>query len=183
MINSVRIKDNEILVVAEGSTNRNRIKNIIIWKLNSMLSLKYNLFQFFISKRSNDDYSFPFSIGLHQRFIVFKELDKLFIEKQTVSETDILQYKQAIDPKNKISDDVFYEMCCLENVDIEYVAIKSLKEFSNISLKFKNKKFFQEWIESEFPVYVSLFSSREVKIVVNDDTIFNDIVLLVKDNI
>ena len=80
-----------------------------------------------------------------------------------------------MDPLRQMDDDVFREMCCMENVDIEYVGAENFNQLLNIDIKSRSIMSIKRWIISLFPVYISLFSSKEMRIVINQSGLLEPI--------
>ena len=74
-----------------------------------------------------------------------------------------------------MNDDVFRETCCVENVDIEYVATENIDWLLSIDITGKSMTSLNRWIISLFPVYISLFGSKEMRIVINQSSLLEPI--------
>lgn len=179
MLNRYSFKDNEILICAPGSSDTNRIKNDLIWDVNSLLADRFKLYTFFVSKKPSDA---PFCRRVSDfppKYISFQKLDDMFVKRRTLSDGEINRYREIMDPSRKMSDDVFGEACCMENVDIEYVAAESFDRLLNANMTSKSKMPLHRWIASLFPVYVSLFGSKEMRIVINRSDLLEPIMAIV----
>lgn len=175
MFNAYTFKGNEILIEAPGSTNCNRLKNDLIWDINSYLSKRYALYTFFLCKAQPiEEMFFPLS-GLSRKYIAFQKLDSMFINPCVKAEDEITYYRSILDPLKKMNEDVFYEACCMENVDMQYVAIEDIGILTQRDVAFKSVASFNRWVTSTMPVYVSLFGAREMKIVINCNDVKDDI--------
>ena len=168
MLNIYSLKDNEILIHAPGNSNKNRIKNDLIWDINNLLTIKFDLYEFFLCKKPFDSIiSKPIST-FPKRYVAFQKLDNMFIMRTALDDDEINKYRKTLDPFKEMSDDVFKEACCLENVDIEYIAIESIDYLTNFDIESNSIKSFKINMISLFPVYVSMFGAKEVRIIIND---------------
>lgn len=175
MLNTYTFKENEILIEAPGSANYNRLKNDLIWEINSYLSKRYALYMFFLCKSQPVEDTFFSLLGLSRKYIAFQKLDSRFINRCVKTEEEITCYRTILDPLKKMTEDVFYEACCMENVDMQYVAIEDIGIFTRRDITFKSAASFNRWVTSTMPVYVSLFGAREMKIVINCNDVKDDI--------
>lgn len=66
MLNTYLLRGNEILIEAPGNSNRNKIKNDLIWDINALLSEQFELYYFLHAGNH-----------LHHRFFgVFQDFEK-----------------------------------------------------------------------------------------------------------
>ena len=151
MLNTYLFKGNEILINAPGNANKNRIKNDLIWDINNLLTTQFDLYMFFMCKKPSDSVFCRLVPGFHEKYVAFQKLDDMFVQRTVLSN----------------DDDVFRETCYIENVDIEYVAIENFDRLLNIDMTCKPMTSLNRWIISLFPVYISLFGSKEMRIVIN----------------
>ena len=79
----------------------------------------------------------------------------------------------------KMQEDVFRESCCMENVDMEYVAVKDLDSLLRAGNRFKTPASFIRWMISTAPVYISMFGAKEMRISVNCSDLLKQIEELV----
>ena len=168
---------NEIYVYAPGNANSNKLKNELIWDINNALSEDLHLF--WVSKRNHHGKSLKSileSCYSPKINVVFSELDQSLLKPKAMNKEDILNYKKLVDPKGRIEDDVFFELCCLENVDIEYIATQSPLSAQQKSISFRSVSSYNKWLISSFPVYVSLFGATEMRIIINDPK-YSDLVI------
>ncbi len=179
MRNTYTFKDNKILIEAPGNANMNRLKNDLIWDINNFLGAQYNLYAFHVCKIHTDqEYYFPI-FGLSRKYVAFKKLDNMFTHRTVLSDDEIKLYREIMDPSMKMNEDVFRESCCLENVDMEYVAIEDINQLLCIDRRFNTTASFNRWIKYSVPVYVSLFGAREMRIIVNQSSLLEQIQALV----
>ncbi len=85
-----------------------------------------------------------------------------------------------MDPLRKMDDDVFTEICCMENVDIEYVATENIEWLSSVNISVKPFRPLNQRIYSLFPVYISLFSFKEMRIILNKTDLIDPIMSIVE---
>lgn len=175
MLNTYLFKGNEILIDAPGNANKNRIKNDLIWDINNLLTTQFNLYMFFVCKKpSNSVFCIPVSV-FPKKYVAFQQLDDMFIQRTVLSDDEINCYREIMDPQRKMNDDVFRETCCVENVDIEYVATENIDWLLSIDITGKSMTSLNRWIISLFPVYISLFGSKEMRIVINQSSLLEPI--------
>lgn len=171
MINFYCVKDNVILITAQGSSRRNKIKNDLIWDINSFLADRFEMYA--ISECHSPPtsaYYIPISKN-SKKYLTLQKLDDMFFSCKMLSDEEIEYYRSIMDPYRKIDDEIFKEMCCFENIDIEYIA----SEFDSFDKDFLPTTLSIRQARSLFPVYVSLFGAKEVKIVVNRSDLLNPI--------
>ena len=167
MLNTYLFKGKEILIDAPGNADKNRIKNDLIWDINNLLTPQFDLYMFFVCKKPSDSvFCRPVS-NFPKKYVSFQKLDDMFVQRTIVSDDEINYYRELMDPLRKMDDVVFRETCCIENADIEYVAIESFNQLLNIDMTSKPIISLKRWIISLFPVYISLFGSKEMRIVIN----------------
>ena len=175
MLNTYLFKDNEIFIDAPGNANKNRIKNDLIWDINSLLTTQFNLYMFFVCKKPYDSSFFSLVSNFPKKYIAFQKLDDMFVQRTVLCNDEINCYREIMDPLRKMDDDVFRETCCIENVDIEYVATDNFNHLLNIDMTCKPISSLNSWIISLFPVYISLFGSKEMRIVINQSDLLETI--------
>lgn len=180
MENIYSLINNEIFINAPGSPNKNRIRNDLIWDLNSFLNAHFELFSFFVTKNPTNFDFYKSFLTRPKKYVVFQKLDKMFIEKNYLSDTEAEYYRNMLDPLRRMDDEVFRESCSLENVDIEYIAVKNVNQLKGINLESKYASNFNCLIRASFPVYVSLFGAKEVRIVINQSNLFEQIERIVE---
>lgn len=179
MRNTYLFKDNKILIEAPGNANMNRLKNDLIWDINNFLSAQYDLYTFYVCKSHTDlEYYFPI-FGLSRKYVAFKKLDNMFTHRTVLSDEEIKLYREILDPSMKMNEDVFRESCCLENVDMEYVATEDINQLLCVDRGFNTTASFNRWIRYSVPVYISLFGAREMRIIVNQSSLLEQIQELV----
>ena len=180
MLNTYLFKGNEILIDAPGNANKNRIKNDLIWDVNHFLTAKFTLYTFFVCKQpSNSFFCIPVST-FPKKYLTFQHLDDMFIKRTVLNDDEINYYRAIIDPLRKMNDDVFRETCCVENVDIEYVAAENIDWLLRINIAGKSITSLNRCIISSFPIYISLFGSKEMRIVINQSSLLEPIKEVVK---
>ncbi len=83
MLNTYLIKkNNEILIEAPGNANMNKIKNDLIWDINSLLTARYDLYMFFECKKHFDSaFCIPIS-GFLKKYVAFEKLNDMFIHRK-----------------------------------------------------------------------------------------------------
>ena len=180
MVNTYLLKGNEVLIEAPGKANKNKIKNDLVWDLNEFLISKFDLYMFFTSRKTSDSFFCVPISKFFEKYLVFHKLDDMFIRRKTFSNEEFEHYRELMDPLKRMNDDVFRETCCMENVDIEYIAIEDISEINNLDKMYKSARMLKRKIATIFPVYVSLFGSREVRIVVNRKALVEPIKDVVK---
>ena len=95
----------------------------------------------------------------------------MFIQRRTLGGDEIEYYRKILDPMEKMNDDVFSESCCVENTDLEYVAVKDIDMVLASNLKVKSATAFRSWLKSSVPVCVSVFGSKEMTIIINQKSL------------
>lgn len=175
MLNTYSCKGNEILIDAPGSSNKNKIKNDLIWDINSLLNTQFYLYTFFTCKNPPDSVIYKLVSDFPKKYIAFQKLDDMFIHRNILSDEEINYYRGMMDPSRKMDDDVFRELCCMENVDMEYVATQNCNPLLSIDLAKKPRTSLNRWIISLFPVYISLFGAKEVRIVINQSDLLEPV--------
>lgn len=181
MINVFSVKNNEILIVAPGKANENRIKNDLVWDINGVLTERFSLYKLLITKHPyhyNSIFCTP-TTRFSKKYIIFQELDEDFVKRKKINPSEIDQYRRIMDPQKRMNDDVFIEACCLENVDIEYVAIDNINGCLNADVRCRSMAARKKWIVSFSPVYISLFGAKEMRIIINDSDLFERIMCVV----
>ncbi len=178
MKNTYSFHSNSIVIQAPGSANENRIKNALIWDINGFLKSKFDLYTFFVCKKPVEAAICRPYLGFPKKYIVFQKLDDMFIKYQEVDDAEIRYYRELMDPLRKMSDDVFAEACCLENVDIEYVAVENIQHLFGIKAQHRLTTL-DSWISSMFPVYISLFGAKEVRMFINNHELIKPILDIV----
>ena len=179
MQNTYLRKGNEIWIEAPGDGSKNRIKNDLVWDINKLLAIQFHLYRFFLCKKPPASaLCIPVS-GFPPKYIAFQPLDDMFLHPRVLQDDEMNRYREIMDPARKIKDDVFREMCCLENVDAEYVTAGSLDCLSNTEKTCKSMASFRRHILSYFPVYISLFGAKEMQIVVNQSGLLEPILGIV----
>jgi len=183
MVNFYRENENGFYIEAPGSINQNRIKNDLIWDINRCLNQRYCLYEFFPRKdyfnsfsklcRSTSVYEPKWKCIFKPKWkCILEPLDDMFIDPREMSKEEVESFRQILDPKRKIQSDVFYESLCMENVDLDYIAIKKCDVDAYIEPEFKSKVSLYRWMESSAPISVSLFSAKEVQIFINEMDLF-----------
>lgn len=182
MINKALVKGNEIVIMAPGNSNSNKIKNDLIWDINIFLSANYRLYSFSLSRTKIDSYICQSIIKIPSRYISINALDEILKKRYEVNDDDLKKYRKIIDPQQKISNDVFKELCCMENLDSEYFAIDGdiydfVREIKGASVKQVRKN-----IETKSAIYVSLFGFKEMRIKVNNTNLMDSIIKIVNEH-
>lgn len=179
MRNTYLIKGNEIVIEAPGNSNTNRIKNDLLWDINKFLDARYDLYTFYTCAHHEDsDYCLPIT-GFFDKYVAFRKLDNVFIQRTELSLDELKYYRAIMDPSGKMSDDVFKESCCVENVDMEYIATTDINYLLLCNRGIKTKAATKRWIISSVPIYISLFGAKEIKIIVNQNDIRDQIIKIV----
>ncbi len=179
MLNTYLFSGNKILVNAPGNSSKNRIKNALLWDINTYLSAKLDLYMFFVSKNSPAPLLCVPLPSPSKKVLAFQPLDDMYIVPQALPKTEIAHYRSIMDPKRKIDDDVFREMCHTETADIEYIAAESTQQLLSIDVP-RSRRALRRQIAASFPVYVSIFGSKELEIVVNCDSLIGPIQAIVR---
>ena len=181
MNNVYSIKGSTFEIVASGSPNRNRLKNDLIWELNSFLATKYDLYSFIVKRHVQTTDVCDYSLICGKLIAEFTCLDKCFFSQViSLSESEFDYYRHILDPKKKTDNDVFRESLLLENTDLEYIAVSNLRDRLLTEEQFKSKTLFHQWIVSVSSVYVSLFSAKEMTIKINEKTLVEPIKKIIK---
>lgn len=169
MLNTYLLKNNEIFIDAPGNANENKIKNDLIWDINVFLASQFSLYMFSMSKNPLDSaICMPIS-SIFKKYVVFQKLDAMFTQRTTLSDNEINCYREIIDPLKKMKDDVFRETCCVENVDIEYIAIEHPDCLLNSDMTRETVASLRRKIISSHPIYISIFGLKEMRIVINQN--------------
>lgn len=174
MLNTYLIKGNEILINAPGNAKKNRIKNELVWDINSFLATQFELYALFMCKAPPEFTICRLVSNFPKKYVAFQKLDEMFIKRKVLSDDELSFYREIMDSSRKINDEVFKEMCCVENVDIEYVATESVDQLLNINMQCNHTTLTRR-ISSLFPVYVSLFGAKEMKILINRSSLLRPI--------
>jgi hypothetical protein len=95
----------------------------------------------------------------------------MFIQRKSLGSDEIERYRKMLDPTKKMDDDVFAESCCVENTDMEYVAVKDIDKVLTNDVKVKSTSAFMRWLKSSVPVYVSVFGAKEMTIIINQESL------------
>lgn len=178
MLNLYSFQSNKILIYAPGNANNNRIKNDLIWDINKFLAIKFELYTFYTSRNPSDSFCCKRISTCPKKYISFQKLDDMFITPTTLSSTEINYYREFMDPLKKMEDDVFKEACCLENVDVEYIAVENKRHLFNMDIIGPPKKLWRK-LSTNFPIYISLFGAKEVKIIINQEDLLKPILDIV----
>lgn len=166
MLNTYLFKGNEILINAPGNANENRIKNELIWDINHFLATQFDLYMFSVCRNPSESAICRLVSDFPKKYVAFQKLDDMFIHRKVLSDDEIDFYREIMDPSRKMNDEVFKETCCIENVDIEYVAAENIDQLLSINMPSKFMAL-NRWIISMFPIYISLFGSKEMRIVIS----------------
>ncbi len=167
MLNIYSFNDGEILVDAPGDSNINRIKNDLVWDINDFLMSQFDLYMFFVCNQpSNSAVCIPVS-QFPRKYVLFQKLDNMFFQRTVLSDDEISYYREIMDPFKKMNDDVFRETCCIENVDVEYVAVEDINHLSHLNTMHRSIVPLSRKIALMFPIYISLFGSKEMRILIN----------------
>jgi len=178
MINFYRLKENKFYIEAPGRTSQNRIKNDLVWDINRYLNQEYCLYEFFPFKEPPNSFNRISCLN----FIFdakwkcgLEPLNDMFIYPRELSKKEVENFRQVLDPKRRMQNDVFYESLCMENVDLDYIAIKknSMNDYAKPLFKTKNSLYL--WVESFAPIRVSLFGAKEVQICINEMELYDPI--------
>ena len=153
MKNIFTVTGNLIQIEAPGSARKNRIQNDLLWDVNSFLASQYELYTIERCTRNGH--------------LEFERLDRMFIEPVLLSDAEIAYYRGILDPHHKMDDAVFIESCCVENVDMDYAALRNVEQVKCSACSFRNGNTFFRWLVSSAPVYISLFGAKEMRIYVN----------------
>lgn len=93
----------------------------------------------------------------------------MFLRRRGLDEDEMKYYQEMYDPSRNMNDDVFRELCCIENVDLEYVAMDKNDRLKDNEMNGKSLDCPMRQFISMFPAYISLFGSMEMRIVINQD--------------
>ena len=181
MLNTYVFIGNEILIDAPGNSNKNKIKNDLVWDINEFLITRFDLYAVCF-RNTSDKFLCRISPKFSKKYAEFQKLDDMFIQRTKLSSDEIFFYRGIMDPKRKMGEDVFREICCIENVDIEYVATEKNNQLKNVDITCKSRTTLNQWIASSFPVYVSLFGSKEMRIVINQSDLLGTIKKIVENH-
>lgn len=169
MVNRFSITRNRVNIYAPGSSCSNRIKNDLLWDINKQLEEKYHLFSLHITKHvmQGDDVIACISAkGLVPRYLVLKKLDRMFTEKVSIEDSEAMMLHADIDPK--MDYEVFKESCCVENVDLEYIAISEDTFISDLKMNQGSISKMKSFIKANVPAYISYFGNKEITMLFND---------------
>ena len=97
-----------------------------------------------------------------------------------MSDKEVEQYRKIMDPLGKMADDVFEDACCMENVDLEYIAVSDTDQLLNADLTCRSVKAFERKVRSAFLVYVSIFGAKEMRLTIRQDGLLEPIQSIVK---
>ena len=97
-----------------------------------------------------------------------------------MSDKEVEQYRKIMDPLGKMADDVFEDACCMENVDLEYIAVSDTDQLLNADLTCRSVKAFERKVRSAFPVYVSILGAKEMLLTIRQDGLLEPIQSIVK---
>ncbi len=183
MINVFQVKNNEILIESPGKSSVNKIKNDLIWDINQLLlSLGYSLYVFSINRMPiNSLICFPFT-KKPQKYLVINQLDESFINRSKINKNELNNYRRIMDPFYKMSDDVFFELCCIENTDVEYFAINGELDSFLQQIESKKTKMIDKRIRLSAQIFISLFGFKEMQITINNNDLMGPIVNIVSSH-
>lgn len=174
MQNTCSLNGKEILIHAPGNSKVNKIKNDLLWDINSFLTTQFELFSYFVCRTPTESAICRLVSSFPKKYVAFQKLDDMFIKPKVLNDDEVKFYREIIDPSRKMNDEVFKEMCCVENVDMEYVAVEGVDQLLNFSVQGNHAAWIRR-IRSSFPAYVSIFGAKEMRIVVNRDSLFKPI--------
>ena len=174
MRNTYSVNGKEILIHAPGNSKMNKIKNDLLWDINSFLSTQFELFVFFVCRTPTEAAICRLASSFPKKYVTFQKLDDMFIRPKVLNDDEVNLYREIIDPSRKVNDDVFKEMCCVENVDMEYVAVEDVDQLLNFSAH-GSRAALTRRIRSLFPAYISVFGAKEMRIVINRSSLFKPI--------
>ncbi len=160
-----------------------RIKNDLLWDINTYLNKRFELYDFSESIRPQWVNSYVKAIPMNdfgdKKLYIFN-LDKIFINRVVIDEDEIRQQHDIIDPK--MDYEYFKEWYAVETVDIEYFAVKSLQEFELGFQKYNkgaSRKKIIQTIKLIADVYVSMYDSCNMELHFNDNNVKDDILSIV----
>lgn len=169
MDNRYSINKDCIKIFAPGSSRTNRIKNDLLWEINQKLGRTLQLLSLHTTKSKAEGEDVVACIAVNSitpKYLVLKKLDRMFIDADLIDEAEARKLHAEIDPK--MDYDVFKETCCVENVDLEYIAVNAEDFLSDLLTKSENISSIKRYIKSTAPIYVSFFSNKEMTLLFND---------------
>ena len=169
MDNRYSINKNCIKIFAPGSSRTNRVKNDLLWEINQELVKTFQLLSLHTtkSKVEGEDVVACISVkSIPSKYLVLKKLNRMFIDTDSIEDAEARKLHAEIDPK--MDYDVFKETCCVENVDLEYIAVNAEDFLSDLLTKSESISSIKRYIKSTAPIYVSFFSNKEMTLLFND---------------
>lgn len=169
MDNRYSINKDCIKIFAPGSSRANRIKNDLLWEINQELGKTFQLLSLHTTKSKVEGEDVVACIAVKSitpKYLVLKKLDRMFIDADSIDEAEARKLHAEIDPK--MDYDVFKETCCVENVDMEYIAVNEDVFLRDLMAKSDSISSIKRYIKSTAPIYVSFFSNKEMTLLFND---------------
>ena len=124
----ISVSDQSIEII-EDTGSMKRFPNQLIWDINSLLSQKYQLFEWSLFQRKPDAICIKLKNRIAYKFIGFFQLDSMFIEKSELSRKngDIEYWKH----KNEIPQyEDFIEAFSMEYIDsMDYIGVCEMRTF------------------------------------------------------
>lgn len=124
-------QSNYIELRMDDSKNKyQRFPNQIIWSINTYLSNRFKLYEYYFSKKSNKQCCMSFSkVNLRKKYLCFSALDPMYI---SLVDFEIDEYKAVYE--NHLSEfdsfEQFFECYSMEEItEMSYIAIDTLEKF------------------------------------------------------
>lgn len=161
-----------------------RLKNAVIWEINTYLNNKYTLLDYAISKQKNNRFIFADSIvvsSLLGKSLYLYYLDDTLITPVIIDDNEVLEQHRLIDPM--LNYDFFKESYAVETIDIEYFAVKNISDFKTTFIKMhktKSRKEIVKNLKKITEVYIAIHDSTGMEISFNNTETFIDILDIVK---
>lgn len=169
MDNRYSINKDCIKIFAPGSSRTSRIKNDLLWEINQKLGRTFQLLSLHTTKSKVEGENVVACISVKSiipKYLVLKKLDRMFIDTDSIDEAEARKLHAEIDPQ--MDYDVFKETCCVENVDMEYIAVNEDVFLRDLMAKSDSISSIKRYIKSTAPIYVSFFSNKEMTLLFND---------------
>ena len=187
MINYYYIDSNSLTISTETSNNkrnRNRIKNNLLWEINSYLSKRFELYDFSVDRRPRIFNRYIESIPIksfRKNMLNLYKLDETLVTPVVVDDIEIREQHKIIDPE--LDYECFKKWYTVETIDIEYFATEDLKNFKKTfikDLKGTSRKDIIKTLKEIADVYISMHDSSGMELFFNERKAIEDVLSIVK---
>ena len=109
--------------------SKERFPNQMIWDMNTFLAKRFNLYQFYLSRRKETEIAIEISNSFfsNNKFLCFERLEQMYVEPDTYDETECK--REHLKYKNDIPDfDTFREIYLMgTSTELNYIAIDNIE--------------------------------------------------------